>query len=222
MRCTVGQVRCGRRRWSDRAADAARPASPPESAPAATHPYSPRVRGLRLSPSRYALLCRVALVALIGIVVTGGAVRLTGSGLGCSDWPTCEQDRLVAPLEFHPMVEFVNRAGDRPRVRAGHRARCSVRWPAGRAGATSSGWRSGWWPASWRRSCWGRHWSSPTSTPASRSATSCSRRCSWGMRSCWRTGPGGATSTPSRRSPRARPRRRVCRPGPGRRGSSGG
>lgn len=34
---------------------------------------------------------------------------MTGSGLGCSDWPTCEQNRLVAPLEFHPMVEFVNR-----------------------------------------------------------------------------------------------------------------
>jgi heme a synthase len=67
------------------------------------------VRGLRLSPSRYALLCRIALVGLVAIVVTGGAVRLTGSGLGCSDWPTCEHDRLVAPLQFHPMVEFVNR-----------------------------------------------------------------------------------------------------------------
>lgn len=67
------------------------------------------MRDLRLSPSRYAQLCRAALVGLIGIVVTGGAVRLTGSGLGCSDWPTCENDRLVAPLQFHPMVEFVNR-----------------------------------------------------------------------------------------------------------------
>ena len=67
------------------------------------------MRGLRLSPSRYAWLCQAALVGLIGIVVTGGAVRLTGSGLGCSDWPTCENDRLVAPLQFHPMVEFVNR-----------------------------------------------------------------------------------------------------------------
>lgn len=48
-------------------------------------------------------------MALVVIVVTGGAVRLTGSGLGCSDWPNCEEGRLVAPLEFHPMVEFVNR-----------------------------------------------------------------------------------------------------------------
>jgi cytochrome c oxidase assembly protein subunit 15 len=43
------------------------------------------------------------------IIVTGGAVRLTGSGLGCPDWPTCESNRVVAPLEYHAMVEFVNR-----------------------------------------------------------------------------------------------------------------
>jgi cytochrome c oxidase assembly protein subunit 15 len=41
--------------------------------------------------------------------VTGAAVRLTGSGLGCSDWPTCEENSLVAPLEYHAMIEFVNR-----------------------------------------------------------------------------------------------------------------
>jgi cytochrome c oxidase assembly protein subunit 15 len=51
----------------------------------------------------------VALVFLVVIVVTGAAVRLTGSGLGCTDWPNCEQGQLVAPLELHPMVEFVNR-----------------------------------------------------------------------------------------------------------------
>jgi cytochrome c oxidase assembly protein subunit 15 len=67
------------------------------------------VRRLRLTPDRYVWLCRLALAGLVVIVVTGGAVRLTGSGLGCTDWPTCEHDRLVAPLEFHPMVEFVNR-----------------------------------------------------------------------------------------------------------------
>lgn len=51
----------------------------------------------------------MALVALCVIVVTGAAVRLTESGLGCSDWPTCEEDQLVADLSLHPMVEFVNR-----------------------------------------------------------------------------------------------------------------
>jgi cytochrome c oxidase assembly protein subunit 15 len=64
---------------------------------------------LRLSPDRYRRLCRAALVALVGIVVTGAAVRLTGSGLGCTDWPTCSDERLVAPLELAPMIEFVNR-----------------------------------------------------------------------------------------------------------------
>jgi cytochrome c oxidase assembly protein subunit 15 len=63
----------------------------------------------RLSPSAYRRVTAVAVLALAFIVVTGGAVRLTGSGLGCPDWPTCHEDRLVAPLEYHAMVEFVNR-----------------------------------------------------------------------------------------------------------------
>jgi heme a synthase len=62
-----------------------------------------------LSPAAYRRLTLVALVALAFIVVSGAAVRLTGSGLGCPDWPTCADDRLVAPLEYHAMVEFVNR-----------------------------------------------------------------------------------------------------------------
>ncbi len=42
-------------------------------------------------------------------MVTGSAVRLTGSGLGCEDWPSCTRDRFVADLEFHAMMEFTNR-----------------------------------------------------------------------------------------------------------------
>jgi heme A synthase len=64
---------------------------------------------LRLSPRAYSRITLVALAALACIVVTGGAVRLTGSGLGCPDWPTCAAGRVVAPLEYHAMVEFVNR-----------------------------------------------------------------------------------------------------------------
>ncbi|MDY7104591.1 MAG: COX15/CtaA family protein [Actinomycetota bacterium] len=67
------------------------------------------MRPRAISPEKYQRITTWALVALVAIVVTGGAVRLTGSGLGCSDWPTCEEDSLVAPLEFHPMVEFLNR-----------------------------------------------------------------------------------------------------------------
>lgn len=62
-----------------------------------------------LSPVAYRRVTTAAAVALAAIILTGAAVRLTGSGLGCPDWPTCDADRLVAPLEFHPMVEFVNR-----------------------------------------------------------------------------------------------------------------
>ncbi len=63
-----------------------------------------------VAPATYRRITLVALWLLVFIVVTGGAVRLTGSGLGCSDWPTCEEDRFVAAFDFHPMVEFVNRA----------------------------------------------------------------------------------------------------------------
>lgn len=49
----------------------------------------------------------VVLYALL--VVTGGAVRLTDSGLGCPDWPSCYQHQLTAAASFHPLVEFGNR-----------------------------------------------------------------------------------------------------------------
>nr|WP_249669278.1 COX15/CtaA family protein [Cellulomonas hominis] len=53
------------------------------------------------------------LVGQIGIVVTGGAVRLTGSGLGCSTWPQCEPGQFTPRFHeaatYHPFVEFGNR-----------------------------------------------------------------------------------------------------------------
>lgn len=62
-----------------------------------------------VSPARYVSWTRGALWSLTVIVVSGGAVRLTGSGLGCSDWPNCEEDQFVADLEYHALIEFVNR-----------------------------------------------------------------------------------------------------------------
>ncbi len=52
-----------------------------------------------------------SLVANIGIVVTGGAVRLTGSGLGCPTWPRCTEDsfRPRGELDLHTAIEFGNR-----------------------------------------------------------------------------------------------------------------
>jgi cytochrome c oxidase assembly protein subunit 15 len=62
-----------------------------------------------VSPRTYERVTLVAAWSLAAIIVTGAVVRLTGSGLGCPDWPSCEQDRLVAKWSLHPMVEFVNR-----------------------------------------------------------------------------------------------------------------
>jgi cytochrome c oxidase assembly protein subunit 15 len=61
-----------------------------------------------------ALVSRIALVNLVAngaIVVTGGAVRLTGSGLGCPTWPRCTDDSFVATPELagHGAIEFGNR-----------------------------------------------------------------------------------------------------------------
>jgi cytochrome c oxidase assembly protein subunit 15 len=63
---------------------------------------------LAVSPALYARITLVALGALSLIVVTGAAVRLTGSGLGCPDWPKC-YGQVVAPLEFHAVIEYGNR-----------------------------------------------------------------------------------------------------------------
>lgn len=53
------------------------------------------------------------LVAQVVIVVTGGVVRLTGSGLGCSTWPECEPGQFTPVLHeavsWHPLIEFGNR-----------------------------------------------------------------------------------------------------------------
>src|SRR3954471_23317332 len=64
---------------------------------------------VRISPHSYQRITLVALFLLGFIVVSGGAVRLAGSGLGCPDWPTCARGSVVAPREWHAWVEFGNR-----------------------------------------------------------------------------------------------------------------
>jgi cytochrome c oxidase assembly protein subunit 15 len=69
------------------------------------------VRRFRLSPSAYRQITLVAAILLGIIIITGGAVRLTGSGLGCPDWPNCSPGSLTphGQTDSHGWVEFVNR-----------------------------------------------------------------------------------------------------------------
>ncbi len=64
-----------------------------------------------VSPVVFQRLTRVSVVLLALIVVTGGAVRLTGSGLGCPTWPRCGEDSFVTQSEYsvHGWIEFGNR-----------------------------------------------------------------------------------------------------------------
>ena len=67
-----------------------------------------------MTPSTYRRITLSVLVTQIVIVLTGAAVRLTGSGLGCSDWPRCEEDRFVPSTEYNAVIEFVNRTVSLP------------------------------------------------------------------------------------------------------------
>jgi cytochrome c oxidase assembly protein subunit 15 len=61
-----------------------------------------------ITPELYAKVTMIALAALALIVLTGAGVRLTGSGLGCPDWPKCHGG-YVAPLDTHAVIEYGNR-----------------------------------------------------------------------------------------------------------------
>jgi cytochrome c oxidase assembly protein subunit 15 len=67
------------------------------------------VRHRQLSVAAFRKLAALSVIGLALIIVSGAAVRLTGSGLGCPDWPTCAAGNVVAPWRFHAWVEFGNR-----------------------------------------------------------------------------------------------------------------
>src|SRR5271155_6053047 len=67
-----------------------------------------RTNGYTVTPRQYVWATYVALGALTLIVLTGAAVRLTGSGLGCPTWPKC-YGNVYPPLRTHALIEFSNR-----------------------------------------------------------------------------------------------------------------
>src|SRR3954447_13528618 len=70
-----------------------------------------RLRHVALSPAQYFTITCVALATQAMIVLTGSAVRLTGSGLGCPTWPECYKNgRVAAELNTHAVIEFANRS----------------------------------------------------------------------------------------------------------------
>lgn len=64
---------------------------------------------LAVTPTQYRRVAYVTLTALTLIVLSGAAVRLTDSGLGCANWPKCGGTPLP-PLSSHALIEFGNRA----------------------------------------------------------------------------------------------------------------
>jgi len=62
-----------------------------------------------ISLQRFRLVVWVAFGSLYAIIVTGSLVRLTGSGLGCSDWPNCNNTKFVDISTGHAAIEQINR-----------------------------------------------------------------------------------------------------------------
>ncbi len=64
---------------------------------------------LQIGPRAFLRLCQVTLAVTLLNIVSGASVRLSDSGLGCPDWPTCSKTHLTPALSLHPLIEFGNR-----------------------------------------------------------------------------------------------------------------
>jgi cytochrome c oxidase assembly protein subunit 15 len=71
--------------------------------------YITRARRFELTATQFLRLALASAAALWLIVVTGAAVRLTDSGLGCRHWPGCEKGHPLPAKDSHAYIEFGNR-----------------------------------------------------------------------------------------------------------------
>jgi len=67
------------------------------------------LRWRRVTPPVFRWFALATFIAMILIVLSGAAVRLTGSGLGCPDWPTCFRHYATNQWSIHSKIEFGNR-----------------------------------------------------------------------------------------------------------------
>jgi len=58
---------------------------------------------------RYRLAAIVSTGGAVFLTIAGGVVRLTGSGLGCDDWPACNEERFIDVSSGHAAIEQINR-----------------------------------------------------------------------------------------------------------------
>ncbi|WP_237769854.1 MULTISPECIES: COX15/CtaA family protein [Kytococcus] len=91
----------------------AAPRTTPPSAEDSLDTGTPALTGWRRIGRWVRPLLWLNLAVEIGIVLTGGLVRLTGSGLGCPTWPHCDPGSFTPVIEeadgIHPYIEFGNR-----------------------------------------------------------------------------------------------------------------
>jgi cytochrome c oxidase assembly protein subunit 15 len=76
---------------------------------AVTHSLAGRAERLTITERQLRPVAYAALATLTLIIFSGAAVRLTGSGLGCHDWPKCTSTHALPALQTHALIEFGNR-----------------------------------------------------------------------------------------------------------------